>query len=72
MNSRNSTPTASRIPVSRVRTGHEILIPEGETHKTWRVMSVVRHDGRVHAALYSSGGSRRIAWSLGELVIVMD
>ena len=68
-----STPTASRIPVNRVRMGHEVLIREGEAHKAWRVMSVIHRDGRIHASLYSrSGGSRHVAWPLGELVIVMD
>jgi|DEB0MinimDraft_6_1074348.scaffolds.fasta_scaffold343705_2 hypothetical protein len=69
----NSTPTASRIPVNRVRMGHEVLIPEGETHRAWRVMNIIRRDGQVYASLYSlSGGSRRVVWPLGELVIVMD
>ena len=70
----NSSPTASRIPVSRVRMGHEVLIREGDTHRTWRVMNQpFVADGRVHVSLYSpSGGSRHVAWPLGELVIVMD
>jgi hypothetical protein len=53
--------------------GHEVLIPEGETHRAWRVMNIIRRDGQVYASLYSlSGGSRRVVWPLGELVIVMD